>query len=452
MYIVGNGKLITFDPAGVDSDCGAVAVDGARIAAVGELDRIRAAYTDAEFIDAEGGIIMPALADLLSHSRYSLLRSLAIPLYPKDESCRFFDPFLSRIDSMLCAEDLLAAAYANAIRCIRHGITSVFELQAPPLCGEGCLRLTASAYRECGIRSCLGCEVSDRLGARQAAAAIRENAEFAEFCQELDIELVRSAFGLGSATDLSDAALKAAVEANGGRTFFHFHAGITADEAPVSIRQHGLRPVERLARAGVLDSPCLAAGGFHLSSSELELIAAGCGSLVLTPHLSAALGTIPEQRLPWQQCSIRLLIGSDPFCARLKDASIHAYALLARAEAEKEPYTADTSRTAETAAANMLLFSNPAAASEVFGVRLGVLAKGAAADIIVLRPSPFMPVGEGALGAWRLVCSPDTRCELTMAAGRLLMRNGEILSADEALHAAEFGRRAAALARRMSEK
>ncbi|MBR3298419.1 MAG: chlorohydrolase, partial [Clostridia bacterium] len=75
MYIVGNGKLITFDPAGVDSDCGAVAVDGARIAAVGELDRIRAAYTDAEFIDAEGGIIMPALADLHSHSRYSLLRS-----------------------------------------------------------------------------------------------------------------------------------------------------------------------------------------------------------------------------------------------------------------------------------------------------------------------------------------------------------------------------------------
>ena len=443
MYIVGNGKLMTLDPSGTDFECGAVAVDGARIAAVGELNRIRAAYKDAEFIDAEGGIIMPALADLHSHSRYSLLRALTIPLYPEDESCRFFDSFLWRLDRMLSAEDLIASAYANAIQCIRQGITTVFELQSSPLCVTGGLRLTASAYRECGIRSCLGYEVSDKFGARHAAAAIRENAEFAEFCRELDIELVRSMFGLDSPLEVTDETLMAAVEANGGRTGFHFQAGVTADEAPVSIRRYALRSVERLERAGVLRSPCLAAGGCHLSRSELELIAACGGSVVLTPNLSAALGTINEQSVVSLNGAPRLCIGSDPFCARLKEASRRAHALLFRERASCPGM--------ETAAANMLLVSNPAAASEVFGVRLGVLAKDAAADLIVLRPSPFAPPWEGTLGAWRLICDPDTRCEMTIAAGRVLMKNGEILSTDEALHAAEFRERAEKAALRMTE-
>ena len=60
MKIVGNGRMITRDASNTFYENGAVAMDGSTIVMAGGTEEVKKAYPDAEFIDAKGGVIMPA--------------------------------------------------------------------------------------------------------------------------------------------------------------------------------------------------------------------------------------------------------------------------------------------------------------------------------------------------------------------------------------------------------
>ena len=62
MLILGNGRVITRDDACPLIKNGAVAIDGTAICKVGGDEEVRKAYPGAEYIDAAGGLIMPALS------------------------------------------------------------------------------------------------------------------------------------------------------------------------------------------------------------------------------------------------------------------------------------------------------------------------------------------------------------------------------------------------------
>ena len=67
MYILGNGRLITRSQALPYLENGAVCIDGTKIKAVGETAALRAGYPEAEFLDARGGVIMPAFINAHTH-------------------------------------------------------------------------------------------------------------------------------------------------------------------------------------------------------------------------------------------------------------------------------------------------------------------------------------------------------------------------------------------------
>ena len=53
MLILGNGRLVTRDEKNPYLENGAVAIDGNTIVKVGSCEEVKAAYPDAEFIDAQ---------------------------------------------------------------------------------------------------------------------------------------------------------------------------------------------------------------------------------------------------------------------------------------------------------------------------------------------------------------------------------------------------------------
>ena len=77
MLLIGNGQLITRDPEFPYLKDGAVVIDGEVIKAVGSFADMKAAYPDAEFVDAKGGIIMPGLINAHTHIYSGLARGLA---------------------------------------------------------------------------------------------------------------------------------------------------------------------------------------------------------------------------------------------------------------------------------------------------------------------------------------------------------------------------------------
>ena len=78
MLVLGNGKVITRDALCPLIENGAVAIDGSVICRVGNEEDIRNAYPDAEFIDARGGLIMPAFINVHEHIYSSFARGLSI--------------------------------------------------------------------------------------------------------------------------------------------------------------------------------------------------------------------------------------------------------------------------------------------------------------------------------------------------------------------------------------
>ena len=78
MLLVGNGKLITRNEALPYVEDGAVVIDGQVIKEIGSFADLKAKYPEAEFVDAKGGVIMPALINAHTHIYSGLARGLSI--------------------------------------------------------------------------------------------------------------------------------------------------------------------------------------------------------------------------------------------------------------------------------------------------------------------------------------------------------------------------------------
>lgn len=67
MLVIDNGRMITQDASNPFLENGAVAMDGNTIVMVGVTEEVKKVYPDAEFVDAKGGVIMPAFINAHEH-------------------------------------------------------------------------------------------------------------------------------------------------------------------------------------------------------------------------------------------------------------------------------------------------------------------------------------------------------------------------------------------------
>ena len=81
MLVVGNGRLITRDSANTYIENGAVLINGNVIETTGTTEEIRRMYPAAEYIDAAGGVIMPAFINTHEHIYSAFARGLNVNRY-----------------------------------------------------------------------------------------------------------------------------------------------------------------------------------------------------------------------------------------------------------------------------------------------------------------------------------------------------------------------------------
>src|SRR5262245_25893691 len=75
--LVWGGTVVTMDAGGRVIANGAVAIDGARIVAVGTVDELRATYEPAESLNVHGQVILPGLINTHTHAPMVLYRGVA---------------------------------------------------------------------------------------------------------------------------------------------------------------------------------------------------------------------------------------------------------------------------------------------------------------------------------------------------------------------------------------
>lgn len=436
MLLIGNGRVITRDPDNPFIENGAVVCDGRLIVKVGTFAELKAEYPSAEFIDAQGGLIMPGLINAHNHIYSAMSRGISINGYNPKGFLDILDGMWWTIDRNLTLEGTRFSAAATYIDCIKNGCTTIFDHHAS--FGEipGSLFTIADEARRFGIRSCLCYETSDRDGAGKCTEAITENTEFIKYCNSLrvkaasgdsaaaaDSELLAGMFGMHAQFTLSDKTLEKCVSELPAGAGFHIHVAEGIEDLHDCLNKYNKRIVDRLMDMNILGPHTILGHCIYVNDREMDLIKATDTMVVHNPesNMGNAVGCPPTLKI--MSKGILTGLGTDGYTndmfESMKVANIlHKHNLCDPTVAWNE-------------VPQMLFENNAEIGRRFFKTPFGRLIPGYSADVITLDYNPLTPMDAGNVNGHILFGISGRYVTNTIGAGRVLMRNREIPGLDE---------------------
>lgn len=382
------GSLVEFEPASVEQ--ADIRVEGGRI--VERAPRLEPRPGE-EVIDVIGKYVCPGLVSAHHRLAAPLLRGQRRP----GGGFAGEQQLLRQVEQGLRPDDIEAAAALVALEGLLAGTTTVVAVHASPGAVEGSLSRAAAGVQRVGSRAVLAYEVSERAGAEGRAAALAECRDF----QGKAKGRLRGAFALADLGTLSDEALGALREAHGaGTAFVLANVGEDPGEEARCQANFAGTPVERLVSQGLVGGRVVLAQGVHLSWPDLSsLIGAGTW-LAHTPRSNMASQTGVATAAKF---GVRACLGTDVMGL---DVLAEAQAAALRASDAGQPI--DPLR---------FLANGHRLASEAFGVPMGALREGAAADLVVLDYAPPTPLNAGSLAGHFLFGLSGRHVESVMVDG-----------------------------------
>ena len=272
MLIIGNGRMITRNPECPFIENGAVAIQDNTIQMVGTLEEVKKTYPDAEFIDAKGGVIMPAFINTHEHIYSAMARGLSINGYNPQGFLDILDGMWWTIDRHLTLEQTRQSALATYLDSIKNGVTTVFDHHASFGQISDSLFAIESAANELGIRTCLCYEVSDRDGKEKAKASVMENANFIRHALADDSDMIAGMMGMHASFTISDETMELCAANKPAEVGYHIHVAEGIEDLHACLRDHGKRIIDRLMDCGILGEKTLAAHCIYINKHEMELL------------------------------------------------------------------------------------------------------------------------------------------------------------------------------------
>ena len=442
MLIIGGGAVLTRDPERPFIAGGGVAAgEDGLILAVGPVSRLRREYPGAAFVDARGGLIMPGLVDLHHHAYTAFTRGLS---RRGSRPLRYMDVLegsLWRLDRAMNLEDVYHSASAAFLDCVRRGVTTVFDGHSSYGAVIGSLAEVDRAASRLGLRACLSYEVSDREGESKCRAPIQENLSFMREIPRRGDGMRRGLMGMHAGFTLSDRTLEACMEALPATSGCHIHVAEALEDTTHSLQTYGRSIVRRLRERGVLGRKTIAAHCIHLNWEDVQILRETDTAVVHCPESNMANAVGCADIEEYAGAGLALGLGTDGGGADLF-ASLRLASLLCR-------HNAGDALAGEGVAPGLLFGGNPGIAGRFFGLGLGVLKPGAAADVIVCDYQPPTPLDAGNADAHILGGVDGLSVVTTVIAGKVVMENrvvkacdADALLADARQQAADFWRRA----------
>jgi putative selenium metabolism protein SsnA len=421
--LITHATLITWEESNRILEDHALYIEDGVIVEIGPSAELEARYPATECLDARGQYVMPGNICAHTHFYSTFARGMAIPgAAPKD-----FPEILGKLwwplDKALTLEDVRYSALICLLDAIRHGTTTLFDHHASPNAIPGSLDVIAGAVEQSGLRAVLCYEVTDRNGPQGAKAGIEENLRFIESANRRD--RIKAAFGLHASLTLSDATLDACREAAPDGVGFHIHAAESEADQYDSLAKSGLRVVDRLYKHGILGPKSIVAHAVHVEAGEIALLAETGTWVTHQPrsNMNNAVGVAPAESM--LRAGVRLGLGNDGFSNAMWEEWKAAYLV-------HKLWNRDPRRMSALDVARMAVYNNAALASAYFPeYPPGVLRPGAAADVIFvdyLSPTPLSPANL----PWHITFGfHESMVTTTIAAGRVLMKDRQLLTLDE---------------------
>ena len=418
MLVIGNGKLFTRNDEMPFVENGAVAIEGTKIAAVGETEAIKKQYGDAEFIDAKGGVIMPAFINTHEHIYSAMARGLSIKGYNPKGFLDILDGQWWTIDRHLTLEQTKYSAVETLISCIRNGVTTVFDHHASFGQIGGSLFTIADVAKELGVRACLCYEISDRDGMDKARESVMENAEFIRYALKDDTDMIAGMMGMHAQFTISDATMELAAANKPDEVGYHIHVAEGIEDLHDCLKKYGKRIVDRLMDFNILGEKTLLGHCIYINPHEMDLIKDTNTMVVHNPesNMGNACGCPPTMELVHR--GILTGLGTDGYTHDM----LESYKV---ANVRHKHHLCDAN-AAWGEVPKMLFENNAAIANRYFKTPLGVLKEGAAGDVIVVDYNPPTQLDASNINGHILFGMTGRDVVTTVANGRVLMKDREI--------------------------
>ncbi len=294
--------VIPVEPAATVLESHAVAIEGRHIAAVLPAAEAVKRHPDAKRIILPGHALIPGLVNLHTHAAMTLMRGMADDLALMDWLRNHVWPAEGRLVSDEFVHDgtLLACA-----EMLRGGITCFNDMYFFP-------EAAARAAMQAGMRAALGIiaiefrsayanDAQDYLARGMALRDRLRDEPLLSFCLA-----PHAPFTVSDDTFAQIATYAAELDLP-----VHIHINETTQEIAESISQHGMRPLARLEKAGLLGPGLIAVHGVHLDEQEIALFARHGCSVAHCPssNLKLACGIAPVARL--LQAGVNVGLGTD---------------------------------------------------------------------------------------------------------------------------------------------
>jgi putative selenium metabolism protein SsnA len=422
--LITNATLITWGTPNQILEKHALYLEADRIVELGLASELETKYPQAERLDARGQFVMPGNICAHTHFYGAFARGMALQGAAPKDFPEILDRLWWRLDKALTLEDVRASALICLIDAIKHGTTTLIDHHASPNAIDGSLDVVAEAVAQAGLRACLCYEVTDRDGEEKAKAGIKENLRFLQSAIRNPQSAIAATFGLHASLTLSDATLEACRDVwDGG---FHIHAAEHESDQYDSLQKSGLRVIERLYKFGILGERSIVAHAVHIDHREATLLAETGTWVTHQPrsNMNNAVGTADVEGL--LRLGVKVGLGNDGFSNAMWDEWKAAY--LSHKAVHRDPRRMGGATVAEMAV------TNNAALANVFFPQapLGVLAPGAFADVMLVDYHPTTPLNAGNLPWHILFGFENSMVTTTICAGKVLMKDRQLLFLDEA--------------------
>ena len=262
----------------------------------------RQQYPDASHIELSEHALMPGMVNLHGHSAMSLLRGLADDLSLMD----WLNNHIWPAEKKHVSEEFVfdGSAYAMA-EMLRGGTTTINDMYFHH-------QAVARAGLHTGMRTVVGCSVLEfPTGYASDAQGYLDKAMEAQQAFQGQ-EGVSFRLAPHAPYTVSDDTFKKIVAlADQHDMGIHCHIHESTDEVNDSLRDHGMRPLQRLHQLGLLSPRLIAAHMVHANEEEISLLARQGVHIAHNPasNLKLASGFAPIHAM--QTAGVNIGIGTD---------------------------------------------------------------------------------------------------------------------------------------------
>ena len=280
----------------------AVAVRDGRIEALLPQAEAAARFPSHGVVDLPDHVLIPGLVNAHTHAAMSLMRGLsddlALMRWLEDHiwpaEAKHVSPAMVRDGTLLACAEML-----------RAGITCFNDMYFFP-------EASLEAARGAGMRVSLGIIVFEFPSAYASDAGDYLRKGLALRDREGEDPLVSFCLAPHAPYTVSDASFRQVAKLAAELDLpVHVHLAETEEENRKSLAEHGVRPVERLRRLGLLGPGLIAVHAVHLEQHEIDLLGSHAASVAHCPssNLKLASGFAPIEAL--RRAGANLCLGTD---------------------------------------------------------------------------------------------------------------------------------------------